>query len=146
MASAPQSDRESLVAAWQALESPHPLCDELQSLMLIYIRRISCATCVPNINAAISLQDLTDSEKRDDSRPSPPPQRFTRRSRSHHSNAPAGPTQPLEPASLQACWHSAGAACTGRSDGRAAAAMCRRRPSRYLDKNVTAKPRFGRVH
>jgi hypothetical protein len=88
--------RESLLADWQAIGPSQPLTGELQTLLLLYINRTGSASAhgTTDINQQVyptarygPIPPIQSS--------APPPQRFQRRARNHHST-PAGPCKPIE--------------------------------------------------
>jgi hypothetical protein len=98
MTSIAHGDRETLIAAWQALGSSQTLCDELQNLCLMHLSRMGRI-----VNAASSSNSTSNQPNTSDQRvfALPPPQRFTRRARISTSQPPAGPSTPFEPVILK---------------------------------------------
>ncbi len=101
MALAPHSDFETLIATWQALAPSLTLCNELQSVFLIHMRRTGNPPCEqPTETSEEALAWLVPIpfEQREESYPLPPPQRFMRRARSNTRKVPTGPSENFEPA------------------------------------------------
>ena len=87
------SERESLIAAWQALGASQPLCEELQTLFLIHMRRSNGPPRDTTTNNA-ALPETRAFSSSQESSPLLPPQRYTRRARSSNGAPPMGPSQP----------------------------------------------------
>uniref|UniRef100_A0A7S0R134 Uncharacterized protein n=1 Tax=Cryptomonas curvata TaxID=233186 RepID=A0A7S0R134_9CRYP len=118
--SASSSERESLIAAWQALGASQPLCEELQTLCLIHMRRCNgpprdMATenaAHPETRMFLSSQESSTLL---------PPQRYTRRARSSNMAPPMGPskstgvTDITKPSAID--WTNAAPAPHGPTDG-----------------------------
>jgi hypothetical protein len=81
-------EREALIAAWQALGTSQPLCEELQNLCLTHMRDRTTDTAVLTMRVA--------NPSNQESAPLLPPQRYTRRSRSSNIAPPKGPSKPTE--------------------------------------------------
>ncbi len=85
------SDRESLLAAWEAIGPSQPLCIEAQDLLLAYFQHVEShgeETARMNVSAAQTMDH-----------PLPPPARFVRLQRT--SKKP--PSGPALAKSLQSC-------------------------------------------
>ena len=88
------AERESLIAAWQALGASHPLCEELQTLCLIHMRRCNGPPRdMTTDNAALPESSMLLSTQEGSALP--PPQRYTRRARSSNRAPPMGPSKSL---------------------------------------------------
>ncbi len=93
------SDRENLIAAWQALGTSQPLCTELQNLCLLHMRRVSRLPHVRTDDNAAIVANTSTIEPSPSNRGSGvllPPQRFARRARNSNVAPPVGPFKPVE--------------------------------------------------
>ncbi len=91
------SERESLIAAWQALGNTQPLCEEAQTLCLNFMRMNGFNGPSRDSTNDQAEQPATSASKSShESALLLPPQRYVRRAHSGNRAPPMGPSKPTE--------------------------------------------------